>query len=583
MNDKVDALKLEGNAFYSKKEYKAAIGKYTEALELDPVNAVVLSNRSAVFLSTQEYDQAVADARGSIQANPAAANIKAYYRLASAQNKLKKNDVAIKTIQEGLDALGENPESGSSSVASQWALQRGSLVKLQETVKTDLKKQRIEQRKQVFFGGNLTECVACVDGVSDGAACMEDCCVNNVYAASTKSAVGKAKRKPKNPAAGLPQPPSSSSSSGVAPSPAPSCVDERQREVLTATEYDMLSEVKTTIRRVRAGDFGYSKISGGEVDMLPGTFHKLVSGENSFQEALFPGCSSKVRKALPKSLKDLLVWKFDLSGESGSDSNQQQQVQLFNETVLDQELYPKIYKSAASVLDNLVAKSDMAEAQQRQMQGSRKAIAIAGPPAEPEMGSIHHPATRAILVTQIVQEAFAREVVSYVHTQNRKLSGIKAKTMLNLAVISPKNAHTPQARQIASSNHLSDDSVVKLKSYAASVSKPVASQIGDLASIVSVQDAYMGEEWVELLADDLQRYIADEKMTSLPSSSGASAESSTTTAAGVGNKMCWVDRDIEGPGGEESSLSISYPALTELLDNMHSLPYEINSKDKIML
>lgn len=595
MDSQVDALKLEGNAFYSKKNYVAAIRKYSDALELDPTNAVILSNRCAVYLSIQEYEKAVADATWSVHANPSAGNIKAYYRLASAQNKLKNNGISLKTIQEGLRVLGENSDSNGVETSS-WALQRSSLIKLQETVKADLKKQRIEQRKQVFFGGNLTECLACSDNSIDGGVCVEECCVNNLYA-STQGSGNKLKpKKKKSPTnatvTGPPQPPSSLGTGGALP-PAPPNTNKRsacaeEAPVLTATEYDMLSEVKSIMRKVRAGDFAYSKISGGEVDMLAGSFHNLVSGETAFQETLFPGCSSKVRKTLPKNLKELVLWKFDLSGESGGGSNQQQQVQLFNDEVLEYELYPKIYKSAASVLDNLVAKSDVQEAQMRQMQGTQtqsrrsKAIAGAGPgKSEPEPGSIHHPATRSLLVTQITQEAFARELIAYVHAQNRKLSGIKAKTMLNMAVISSQNANTPQARQIANSNHLSERTVSKLNAYAASMDKPVVQQAvkaGDVDLLVSVQDAYMGPEWVELLADDLQRYVADEKMTTVDVNATNAAAPSTRVGAGEVVKMCWVDRDIEGPGGEEASLGVSYPAITELLDNLHSLPYEINSK-----
>jgi len=105
-----------------------------------------------------------------------------------------------------------------------------------------------------------------------------------------------------------------------------------------------------------------------------------------------------------------------------------------------------------------------------------------------------------------------------------------------------------------------------------------------VGEVVSVQDGYMGEDWVELLSDDLKRYVADEKMTLLSNTSGNSTGNTTSTGSGnttsnttsSGMKMCWIDRD--GSNSESISNDVAYPAITELLDNLHTFPYEINSK-----
>ena len=51
----IERLKLEGNGFYTKRDFEAARQKYTEAIEKDPENPVLYANRAAAYLGEKQY------------------------------------------------------------------------------------------------------------------------------------------------------------------------------------------------------------------------------------------------------------------------------------------------------------------------------------------------------------------------------------------------------------------------------------------------------------------------------------------------------------------------------------------------
>ena len=57
-----DALKDQGNKAFQANEYDRAIELFSQALELDPSNHVLWSNRSAAKVGKKEYAAALEDA-----------------------------------------------------------------------------------------------------------------------------------------------------------------------------------------------------------------------------------------------------------------------------------------------------------------------------------------------------------------------------------------------------------------------------------------------------------------------------------------------------------------------------------------
>lgn len=84
-----NALKEKGNEAMKKKDFKAAIEFYTDALDITPKNPVFLSNRAAAYISIQQHELACNDAQEAVDADPTFS--KAWGRLGLA--KLELGDV----------------------------------------------------------------------------------------------------------------------------------------------------------------------------------------------------------------------------------------------------------------------------------------------------------------------------------------------------------------------------------------------------------------------------------------------------------------------------------------------------------
>lgn len=66
----VNELKMQGNASLKSGDVKTAIKLYTRAIELDPTNHILYSNRSMACCKASKYERALQDAETSIRLNP---------------------------------------------------------------------------------------------------------------------------------------------------------------------------------------------------------------------------------------------------------------------------------------------------------------------------------------------------------------------------------------------------------------------------------------------------------------------------------------------------------------------------------
>jgi len=126
--EKSEKLKSAGNGAKSRHEYRSAIDSYTQAIELNPTNHVLFSNRAQAYLSfallTDQhkppetpqlfYEHASEDGLNAIELCPTFS--KAYYRAALAMLKLGRGKDAVKTINDGLKNIDEKaPERADIS------------------------------------------------------------------------------------------------------------------------------------------------------------------------------------------------------------------------------------------------------------------------------------------------------------------------------------------------------------------------------------------------------------------------------------------------------------------------------------
>ncbi|KAI4850855.1 TPR-like protein [Aureobasidium sp. EXF-8845] len=65
-----DALKAEGNKLFAAKDFQAAAQKFGEAIELDPSNHVLYSNRSGAYASLRDWEKALDDATKTTEIKP---------------------------------------------------------------------------------------------------------------------------------------------------------------------------------------------------------------------------------------------------------------------------------------------------------------------------------------------------------------------------------------------------------------------------------------------------------------------------------------------------------------------------------
>lgn len=104
MSDKVAeaaTLKAKGNALFRDSKFLEAIVEYTAAIDLDPRNPVIYSNRSLAFLRLEQYFYALKDADTSIHLNPEWS--KGYYRKGQVETLTEQFEAALVTYKKGIE------------------------------------------------------------------------------------------------------------------------------------------------------------------------------------------------------------------------------------------------------------------------------------------------------------------------------------------------------------------------------------------------------------------------------------------------------------------------------------------------
>ncbi|KAL8951761.1 MAG: hypothetical protein Q9222_002282 [Ikaeria aurantiellina] len=65
-----DALKAQGNKAFAAKDFEVAIDKFSQAIEVEPTNHVLYSNRSGAYASLKNFDKALEDANKTTEIKP---------------------------------------------------------------------------------------------------------------------------------------------------------------------------------------------------------------------------------------------------------------------------------------------------------------------------------------------------------------------------------------------------------------------------------------------------------------------------------------------------------------------------------
>jgi len=99
LDPKAEQKKVQGNAEFKKGNHGAAISYYTEAIEIQPHEAV-LSNRAASFIAIKDYKNALDDIKFALRINPQFT--RCYKRLFKANLGLGNIDDANQALQTAI-------------------------------------------------------------------------------------------------------------------------------------------------------------------------------------------------------------------------------------------------------------------------------------------------------------------------------------------------------------------------------------------------------------------------------------------------------------------------------------------------
>lgn len=103
-----DELKAKGNAALQSEKFDDAIKFYSEAINLDPKNHILFSNRSAAYAKVKKYSESLQDAEKTIELKKDWP--KGYSRKGAALELLNRYDEAIKVYEEGLKYDSNNEQ-----------------------------------------------------------------------------------------------------------------------------------------------------------------------------------------------------------------------------------------------------------------------------------------------------------------------------------------------------------------------------------------------------------------------------------------------------------------------------------------
>ncbi|KAL6989470.1 hypothetical protein U1Q18_015219 [Sarracenia purpurea var. burkii] len=105
---KATEAKLRGDDAFRRKDYLMAVDAYTQAIDFDPSDATLLSNRSLCWIRLGQAEHALTDAKACRTLRPDWA--KACYREGAALRLLQKFEEAANSFYEGVKLDPENME-----------------------------------------------------------------------------------------------------------------------------------------------------------------------------------------------------------------------------------------------------------------------------------------------------------------------------------------------------------------------------------------------------------------------------------------------------------------------------------------
>ena len=107
-----------GNQMFKAKDYAQAIAHYSQAIEENPTDHTVFSNRAASYHNMKKYQEALADGEKCIQIKPDWG--KGYQRKALALHGLGQLENALQAYEEGISMTQVTPRFSKAFRTFRW-------------------------------------------------------------------------------------------------------------------------------------------------------------------------------------------------------------------------------------------------------------------------------------------------------------------------------------------------------------------------------------------------------------------------------------------------------------------------------
>lgn len=139
--ERSDDLKGEANQLFKNEKYSDSIEKYSEAIELNPTNAVLFANRSIANLRIENFGYALSDANKAIENDKM--YLKAYYRRAAAHMSLGKYKLALRDYERVYKARPNDKDSKAKFTECKKIVQAAAFAK---AISVDVKEVSVIER-----------------------------------------------------------------------------------------------------------------------------------------------------------------------------------------------------------------------------------------------------------------------------------------------------------------------------------------------------------------------------------------------------------------------------------------------------
>ncbi|KAI6026160.1 phosphoprotein phosphatase [Pisolithus microcarpus] len=142
-------IKVEANKAFTGHNFTAAVKLYSEAIQLNPDDATLWSNRAAARTKLEEYGFALADASKAIDVNPKYA--KAYYRRATCYLQLAKPQMAVLDFKKVLALEPRNDTVRAQLTATQKLVRK---IEFEKAIEMEEEKNAVERCLEIIGEGN---------------------------------------------------------------------------------------------------------------------------------------------------------------------------------------------------------------------------------------------------------------------------------------------------------------------------------------------------------------------------------------------------------------------------------------------